>query len=53
MAINALMKIQLNKRYSGEKLTFEVLKSEYGIFAVRGPGGIPNSLSAALHKYNK
>ena len=50
LAINALMKIQLKKRYSGEKFTFEVLKSEYGIFAVRGPRGIPNSLSAALRK---
>lgn len=50
LAINALMKIQLKKRYSRGKFTFEVLKSEYRIFAVRGPRGIPNSLSAALRK---
>lgn len=31
-----------------EKFTFEVLSSEYGIYAVRGPRGIPNSLSEAL-----
>lgn len=53
LAINALMKIQLKKRYAGEKFTFEVLKNEYGIFAVRGPRGIPNSLSAALRKDTK
>lgn len=53
LAINALMKIRLKKRYSGEEFTFEVLKSEYGIFAVRDPRGIPNSLSAALQKYQK
>ena len=29
---------------------FDKLKSEYGIYAVRGPRGIPNSLSAALKK---
>jgi len=46
--ITALMKIKLQKRYKPDKFTFERLKSEYGIYAVRGPRGIPNSLSAAL-----
>jgi hypothetical protein len=44
------MKIRLLKRYDPAQFTFEVLKSEYGIFAVRGPRGIPNPLSAALEK---
>ena len=48
LTIKALMKIKLLKRYKPEKFTFEVLKEEYGIYAVRGPRGIPNSLSAAL-----
>ena len=48
--IKALMKILLQKRYSADRFTFEVLKSEYGIYAVRGPRGIPNSLSAELKK---
>ena len=39
---------KLLKRYAPEQFTFEVLKSGYGIFAVRGPRGVPNSLSAAL-----
>lgn len=42
------MKIRQLKRYDPNEFTFDVLKSEYSIFAVRGPGGIPNSLSAAL-----
>ena len=46
--ITALMKIKLLKRYKPDKFTFDRLKSEYGIYAVRGPRGIPNSLSAAL-----
>lgn len=48
LTIKALMKIKLLKRYDPEKFTFEVLKEDYGIYAVRGPRGIPNSLSAAL-----
>ena len=50
LTIKALMKIQLLKRYAPEQFTFEVLKSEYGIFAVRGPRCIPDSLSTALEK---
>ena len=46
--IKELMKIKLQKRYKPDKFTFEVLGNEYGIFAVRGPRGIPNSLSEAL-----
>ena len=50
ITIKALMKIKLQRRYDPGKFTFDVLKSEYGIYAVRGPRGIPNSLSAALTK---
>ncbi|WP_044959607.1 MmcQ/YjbR family DNA-binding protein [Butyrivibrio sp. WCD2001] len=48
LKITALMKIKLLKRYKRDKFTFDKLKSEYAIYAVRGPRGIPNSLSAAL-----
>ena len=37
------------KRYRSDKFTFDLLKEEYGIYAIRGPRGIPNSLSAALN----
>ena len=46
--IKALMNIRLQKRYAPDRFTFEILKAEYGIYAVRGPRGIPNSLSTAL-----
>ena len=48
LKITALMKIKLQKRYEPDEFTFDRLKKEYGIYAVRGPRGIPNSLSEAL-----
>lgn len=50
ITIKALMKIGLQKRYAADRFTFETLKEEYGIYAVRGPRGIPNSLSEALKR---
>ena len=41
LTILKLMRIKLLKRYDPKKFTFEVLKDEYGIFAVRGPRRIP------------
>ncbi len=48
LTIKSLMKIKLLKGYEPNDFTFELLKEEYGIYAVRGPRGIPNSLSEAL-----
>ena len=50
LTISALMKIKLLKRYDADRFTFNRLKEEFGIYAVRGPRGIPNSLSAELSK---
>ena len=50
LTIKALMKIKLKKRYDREHFTFDILKEEYGIYAIRGPRGIPNSLSVALRE---
>ena len=50
LTITALMKIKLQKRYKADRFTFERLKEDHSIFAVRGPRGIPNSLSEALKK---
>ncbi len=49
LTIKALMKIKLLKRYKADKFSFDVLKDEYGISAIRGPRGITNSLSVALN----
>lgn len=43
-------KIRPPKRYKPDQFTFDKLKGEYGIFAIRGPRGIPHSLSEALKK---
>ena len=48
LTIRALMKIRLEKRYPPEQFTFRRLNDEFAIYAVRGPRGIPKSLSEAL-----
>ena len=48
--MKALMKIKLQKKYKPTVFTFEKLRDEYGIFAVRGPRSVPHSLSEALKK---
>ena len=48
LTITALMNIKLEKRYYRELFTFDILKEEYGIYAIRGPRGIPDSLSRDL-----
>lgn len=50
LTITAVMKIKLQKRYKPSQFTFEKLKEKYRIYAVRGPRGIPDSLSEALKK---
>jgi len=50
LTIKSLMKIKLLKRYDREAFTFAKLNDEYGIFAVRGPRGVPNHLSSDLKK---
>ena len=49
LSIKALMKIELLKRYDRNKFTFSVLGDEFGINAIRGPRGVPFSLSEALN----
>lgn len=49
LTIIGLMRIRLLKKYEQEEFTFDRLKNEFDIFAVRGPRGIPESLSKALN----
>ena len=48
LTITTLMKIKLLRRYDRRQYTFDRLKDDYGIYAVRGPRGVPNSLSYVL-----
>ena len=50
LTINTVMKIRLLRRYEPERFTFDRLKEDYGIYAVRGPRGVPNSLSHELNR---
>lgn len=49
LTITTLMKIKLLQRYDPKQFTFDKLKEDYGIYAVRGPRGVPNSLSHELN----
>lgn len=49
LTIRSLMKIELLKRYDRDEFTFSRLGEEYGIYAIRGPRGVPFSLSEALN----
>ncbi len=49
LTITALMKIELLRCYERDAFTFSVLGDKYGIFAIRGPRGVPFSLSEALN----
>ncbi|MBQ8954263.1 MAG: MmcQ/YjbR family DNA-binding protein [Clostridia bacterium] len=46
--ITSLMRIKLLKEYPPDQFTFDALGETYGIYAVRGPRGIPEKLSKAL-----
>ncbi len=48
LTISTVMRIKLLRRYDADAFPFGRLKEEYGIYAVRGPRGVPNSLSHAL-----
>lgn len=50
LTIRSLMKLKLIKKYKPSRFTFDKLKNDYGVFAIRGPRSVPNSLSAALKK---
>jgi len=49
LRISSLMKIRLLRRYDSSEYTWVVLRDEFGINAIRGPRGIPNSLSERLN----
>lgn len=44
LRMNRVMKIKLLNRFENDRFTFQKLKNEYGVYAVRGPRSVPNSL---------
>ena len=51
LSIKKLMKIQLLCKYGSNFMTFERMKKEFGVYAVRGPRSMPNSLKQELNVY--
>ena len=51
LSIRKVMKIQLLNRYEPDYMTFGRLKNEYGVYAVRGPRSMPDSLKRELNAY--
>ncbi|MCI9361891.1 MAG: MmcQ protein [Hungatella sp.] len=49
LTITTVMNIKLLRRYEEGRFSFDRLKKEYGIYAIRGPRGVPNSLSHELN----
>ena len=49
LTITTLMKIKLLRKYDRKQFTFDRLQKDFGIYAVRGPRGVPNSLSRELN----
>lgn len=50
LRMRRVMKLQLLHRFSEDQLTMEKLR-EHGVFAVRGPRGVPNSLHHAIKAF--
>ena len=48
VSMTALMRIRLQKRYASDVFPLQRLRDEFGVYGVRGPRGVPNSLSVEL-----
>lgn len=51
LSIRKVMKIQLLCKYGSDFMPFERMKEEFGVYAVRGPRSMPNSLKQELSAY--
>ena len=49
LTITKVMNIKLLRRYDRDQFTRDRLRKDYGIYSVRGPRGVPNSLSHELN----
>lgn len=51
LTMHTVMKLQLLCKYEPDFMTFDRMKKEFGIYAVRGPRSMPNSLKQELNAY--
>lgn len=51
LTIKKLMKIQLLCKYGSDFMPLERLRNDYGVYSVRGPRSMPNSLKQELNAY--
>ena len=51
LVVKKVMKIQLLASYGSDFMTFDRMKEEFGVYAVRGPRSMPNSLKEELTAY--
>ena len=51
LTVKKVMKIQLLCKYEADYMPLERMKKEYGIYSVRGPRSMPNSLKQELNAY--
>lgn len=53
LTIHTVMKIKLLRKYEPGQFSFDRLKNDYGVYAIRGPRGVPNTLKHELNKGDK
>ena len=51
LTIKKVMKIQLLCKYESDFMPLERMRNEYGVYSVRGPRSMPNSLKEELNAY--
>ena len=51
LTIKKLMKLQLLNQYGADFMPLERMRKDYGVYSVRGPRSMPNSLKEELNAY--
>ena len=53
LVVKKVMKVQLLASYGSDFMPFSRMKDEFGVYAVRGPRSMPNSLKEELTAYEE
>ena len=49
VTMRRVMKLRLTRRYDPDRFTLDLLRTEHGVYGVRGPRGVPRRLSQELN----